>query len=78
MKIPEMIKNMSADIPENVRKCMDPEANQDIADFLNAFGNPQTDPNIAKKLIGYVTLHYAHVHQSLITANNDWTSANFK
>jgi len=45
---------------------------------LNAYGNPQSDPKVATKLIAYVTLHYLHVHKALKQIDSDWHAGNFK
>jgi len=48
--------------------------NTESAAIAAAYGNPQDDPNIATKLIAYITFHLAHVQKSLKTIDADWHS----
>jgi len=65
LALPALIKEFGKSIPESVKECVHWSNNTDTAAFLNAYGNPQSDPKIAAKLIAYVTFHYSHVHSAL-------------
>jgi len=65
LALPALIKEFAASIPKSVGECLHWANNTDTAALLNAYGNPQSDPKIATKLIEYVTFHYSHVHKAL-------------
>jgi len=65
LALPALLKEFAKSIPPTVGQCLHLDNNTDTAAFLNAYGNPQSDPKIATKVIEYVTLHYLHVHKTL-------------
>jgi hypothetical protein len=77
LKIPAQLKEFAKQIPPQVGECIAPVNNTDTDALAGAYNHPEKDPNIAKKLITYVTLHYLHVHSSLKTIDADWHASNF-
>jgi len=71
------LKAFGATLPPELGYCLAPENNTETTAIGNAYHNPSKDPNILKKIIAYVTLHYLHVHKSLKTIDDDWHATNY-
>lgn len=76
LALPDLIKKFGEDLNPAVKKCL--EGNQEL-EALGPKYNPknQSEDEIKKKVITYVTLHYLTVHKWLGELDDLWHKNNF-